>query len=118
MYSQSAPPSLLALAVSVILLLLSPVPAAAEVRLSNLFGDHMVLQSVKTVSVWGWAEPGERVRVDFAGQRKEGVADGEGKWVIRLDSIKPSFEGRPLRVSGRDSRLEVDDVLVVCICPG
>ena len=120
MYSRSAPPSLSTLTLSVILLLLSPALAPAKVRLPNLFGDHMVLQSGKAVSVWGWAEPGEKVRVEFAGQRKAGVADGEGKWVIRLDPIEPSFEGRPLRVIGNDGRREVDDVLVgeVWICGG
>jgi sialate O-acetylesterase len=39
--------------------LLSSVPAAAEVRLAGLFGDHMVLQTGRRLPVWGWAAPGE-----------------------------------------------------------
>ncbi len=33
-------------------------PAAADVRLPALVGDHMVLQQNDTVNVWGWADPG------------------------------------------------------------
>ena len=32
-------------------------------RLPKIFGDHMVLQRDKPINVWGWAEPGEDVKV-------------------------------------------------------
>ena len=41
-------------------------PAAiAEVRLSALFGDNMVLQRGAKAPIWGWAKPGEKVVPKF-----------------------------------------------------
>jgi len=40
----------------------------AELQLSQLFGDHMVMQRGMPVPVWGWAEPGEAITVSIDGQ--------------------------------------------------
>ena len=48
--------------------------AAADVRLSGVFADHVVLQRNQPVPIWGWAEPGEGVTVEFAGQAKQVAA--------------------------------------------
>ena len=44
--------------------------AAGEVRLPNVFSDHMVVQRDKAIKVWGWGEKGDTVTVEFAGQKK------------------------------------------------
>jgi sialate O-acetylesterase len=42
-------------------------PAArADVKPSALFSDHMVLQSGMPVPIWGTADPGEKITVQFA----------------------------------------------------
>ena len=41
---------------------------ASAPRLASVFGDQMVLQQGRPVSIWGWAEAGEKVTVSFAGQ--------------------------------------------------
>ena len=48
--------------------------------LHPFFSDHGVLQRGRAVPVWGWAEPGKKVAIEFAGQRKEAVAgtDAQG----------------------------------------
>jgi hypothetical protein len=53
---------------------------AAELKPSTLFSDHMVLQRDKPVPVWGWADPGERVAVEFAGRAslERGEPNGKG----------------------------------------
>lgn len=88
--------------------------SAAELKLASLFSDHMVLQRDKPVPVWGWADPGESVNVEFAGQKKSTVADAAGKWHLKLDPLAASAESRVLRVqSGKAERkLELADVLV------
>jgi sialate O-acetylesterase len=58
--------------------------ANADVRLHRLFTDHMILQRDTAVPVWGWADPGERVTVQFGGQSVTAPADKEGRWVARL----------------------------------
>ena len=45
------------------LLLITPWPAFAEVKLPALFSDNMVLQQDFNAPVWGWADPGEKVSV-------------------------------------------------------
>jgi sialate O-acetylesterase len=83
----------------------------ADVRLSALFSDHMVLQCDREVPVWGWAEPGEKMTVTFAGQTVASVAGADGRWRVVLQAMKPSFESRPLQVAGRTT-VVINDVLV------
>lgn len=92
--------------------------ARADVRLPQVFGEHMVLQQEMAVPVWGWADPGEKVTVSVAGQSKSATADAAGKWSLKLD---PLNTGGPhtFKVQGRN-RLELADVLVgeVWLCSG
>jgi sialate O-acetylesterase len=94
----------------------------AKPLLHPLFADHAVLQRDVRVPVWGWAEPGTMILVNFAGQHKEAVADGDGKWAASLDPMPACAEGRTLEVqSGRhDSKILIYDMLVgdVWICSG
>lgn len=84
--------------------------ARADVRLHALFTDHGVLQQGKRLPVWGWAENGERVTVEFAGQKAVTVAQS-GRWLVWLAPLKASAESRVMRVTGRNT-LEVQDLLV------
>ncbi len=52
----------------------------AKVALPAIFGDHMVLQRGMEVPIWGWADPGERVRVAIDHQQHETTADANGRW--------------------------------------
>lgn len=59
----------------VVVVFLSATPALrAEVRLANIFGDNMVLQQEKPIRVWGWAPPGEAVKVTLAEDRAVAAA--------------------------------------------
>ena len=97
------------------LLLLLPTPArAVDLKLAVLFSDHMVLQREKPVPVWGWADPGERVTVEFAGKKKTATADAQGSWRVTLDAMAASAEGRALVLQSESGarRVEVRDILV------
>ena len=43
--------------------------ARGEVRLPRLVSDHMVLQRDSKIQLWGWAQSGEEVRIDFHGKK-------------------------------------------------
>ncbi len=96
-------------------LLLTPLASlrAADLKLAALFSDHMVLQRDKPVPVWGWADAGESITVEFAGQKKSAIADATGKWQVKLDPLTASAESRALIVqSGKpDRKLQVADLL-------
>jgi sialate O-acetylesterase len=91
-----------------ILILISTV--SAEIRLPAVFADHMVVQRDRPVHVWGWAAPGESVKVSFRGENATVTADQFGHWSA---SLKPGAAGGPfeLNVSGTNS-IAVSDVLV------
>jgi sialate O-acetylesterase len=84
--------------------------APAAVHLPAVISSHMVLQQGMAVPIWGTADPNERVTVAFRDQQKTAVADAQGKWMVKLDPLKP---GGPdsLSISGSNT-VKVDDVLV------
>jgi sialate O-acetylesterase len=91
--------------------------ALADVRVPGLFTDNMVLQQGMAVPVWGWADEGEVVTVQFRNQTASVKARG-GKWMLRLKALKPGGPD-PLTIAGRN-HLEIKNVLVgeVWVCSG
>ncbi len=86
----------------------------AEVKLASPFTSHMVLQRDAKVPVWGTAEPGEEVTVEFAGQKRSVMTGSNGQWRIDLKPLKASAEGRNFIVAGSKTAqpIQLDDVLV------
>ena len=85
--------------------------ADADVRTAKIFSDHMVMQREMAVPVWGWADPGEKVTVEFAGQKVTTTADTAGKWMLRLAVLKVNALPQELVVRGRNT-VKISDVLV------
>ena len=77
------------------------------VKLPALISDHMVLQQGMPVRIWGWADPGESVKVDFQGQSVTVKAAENGKWTVWL---KPLVAAGPLEMS--IGNVAIKDVLV------
>ena len=94
------------------------VPSQADVRLPQIFGDHMVLQREQPIPVWGWADPGEEVSVKLGGEAVSVVAGDDGRWMVKLPAQEA---GGPveLTVKGKNI-LTLTDVLVgeVWVCSG
>ena len=67
-------PSLVLAPVATAIALAFAVAARAEVKLHPLFTDHAVLQQGLPLPVWGTADRGEQVTVEFAGQKKTATA--------------------------------------------
>ncbi len=86
----------------------------AEVRLARHFGSNMVLQQGRPAKVWGWAKPGAKVELSFAGQTKMVVADKDGAWKVALAPLAVSKVGRDLVVQelGAASSVVCANVLV------
>ena len=86
--------------------------------LHPLFSDHVVIQRDVPLPVWGWTEPGQRLKVALAGQSVETTADASGKWLVKLGPY-PAGGPHVLAVTGPKS-VEVKDILVgdVWICSG
>ena len=94
-----------------ILTLLALAPYAhADVKLPSVFSDHMVLQAELAAPVFGTADPGEEVTVEFNGQKKSAIAGKDGRWLVRLEPLKVGgpFE---MKIAGKNTLL-LKDVLV------
>jgi sialate O-acetylesterase len=87
---------------------------AAKLKTSPLFSDHMVLQREKPVPVWGSADPGEKVSVEFAGQSVSATADVTGAWQVKLAPMTASAESRELKITAANhtAPVVIRDVLV------
>ena len=64
--------------------------AVADVKLPAVLGDHMVMQRGAKATIWGWADPGEKVSVGPSWQSfpiKPTTAGKDGKWKISVNTI-------------------------------
>lgn len=85
---------------------------------SPMFGNNMVLQRNKPNRIWGWAKPGQEVRVSIADVAIKTVTGNDGRWQIEFN---PPPVGGPytLTVDGAQ-HVEFREVLVgdVWLCGG
>jgi sialate O-acetylesterase len=90
---------------------ISPKPTQ-QLRISQLFSDHVVLQQKTKVNIWGWASPGQKVQVSGTWNKQAiAIADSDGKWKVKLST--PTAGGPYLvSVSTTESKLEIKDVLI------
>jgi sialate O-acetylesterase len=86
--------------------------AGADTRLATIFQDNMVLQREKPVPVWGWADPGTQVEVDFAGQSKQAKADDKGYWKAVLDPLTANATGQDLTAKIGSTTVTRKNVLI------
>ncbi len=69
------------------LLMLSAVDSFADITLPRLLGDGVILQRDKPLTLWGWADEGEEVRVKFAGKELSTVTK-DGRWSVTFPAFK------------------------------
>lgn len=86
--------------------------ASAALKIASIFSDHVVLQCGRPVTIWGSADAGANVVVEFAGQKKTATAGADGTWAATLDALRAGAEPRELRVSAGQDSLTIQDVLV------
>jgi sialate O-acetylesterase len=70
----------------------------------------MVLQRDLKVVIWGWADSGEHVRVDFRGMKATTRADSTGRWATTLGPF-PAGGPYELLIVGKN-KIAVHDVLI------
>lgn len=90
------------------------------IKLPSIFSDNMVLQQKSNVPVWGWASPGEQIKVTgtWDKEMKTTRAGKDGKWMIRLQT--PGAGGPyTITIKGAES-LTLHNVLIgeVWVCSG
>jgi len=64
--------------------------ASAQVRLPAIISDNMILQQSTKAALWGWASPGERIKIQTSWNEKSAsaTADATGKWMAYVPTSK------------------------------
>ena len=91
----------------------------AQLRLPAFFSDNMVLQQKKVNRVWGWADPGQLVQVDFLEKNYPAYADANGNWSVFLDAASAGKTGT-MAVWAGETTFEFNNVAIgeVWVCSG
>jgi len=69
---------------------------------SSLFRDRAVIQRDIPVPVWGHGVPGTEITVVFGDQSKKTVVGKYEKWLVKLDPMPASSQGRDLKIICND----------------
>lgn len=93
--------------------------ARADVSLNPLFADDMVIQRDAKASVWGTADPGEKVSVDFNGQSVSTTTPANGEWKLAFSPMPMNATAQSMIVQG-NNRLELSNILIgdLWVCSG
>ncbi|MEI6140507.1 MAG: sialate O-acetylesterase [Mariniphaga sp.] len=101
-----------------LLLILIAGSVTAQVKLSPIFNNNMVLQQGIEIPVWGWATPGEKVTVTLDKATVSLKANKQGKWLIKLPKMD---YGGPYKMTVKGKNmLTFDNVMIgeVWVCSG
>ncbi len=90
-----------------LLLVMSSLGVDAAVKLPRLVSSGMVLQRDVPLKIWGWADPSEKVKVEFRGASFQTKADRKGNWQLELPATSA---GGPYSLKVND--IELTDILV------
>ncbi|MGQ3052417.1 MAG: sialate O-acetylesterase [Roseateles sp.] len=93
-----------------LLLALLAASAQADVRLSEVFSDHMVLQRDRPLNVWGHATPGQTLSVELGGRSGTARVGTDGRWRVQLAPL-PAGGPHRLVVKG-DKTAVLNDILI------
>ena len=100
-------------------LLLMQVTAKAELKLPNIFGDHMVVQQKAPIKIWGITNPGQPVTAELAGESASATAGPDGAFELALPALTADGKSHTLTVKADETKT-FSDVLIgeVWICSG
>ena len=91
------------------------IATGAELRLPDIFSDHMVLQQQSKARIWGNAAPGARVVAVGSWAPESPIsakAGKDGRWRLEIPTGEAGFEPQTLRLaSGRDT-VTISDILI------
>jgi sialate O-acetylesterase len=69
-------------------LLLVAVTLCAQIQLSPIFSDNMVLQQQTQAPLWGKSKPNKEIRIATSWNKKiyRSSADRSGNWIVRIET--------------------------------
>lgn len=84
--------------------------AKADIKLPHIFSSNMVLQHDMDIPLWGWAHPGELIKVTFNGMDLKTRTSEEGEW--RLTSPACDYGGPySMEIKGKNT-ITLENVMI------
>ncbi|MDR2804127.1 MAG: glycoside hydrolase family 3 C-terminal domain-containing protein [Dysgonamonadaceae bacterium] len=92
----------------------------AQLRVSGIFADNMVIQQNEPVKIWGWASVGEKITVEFAGKTAIAKTQKDGSWEVVLPATKTASAPFILEIKTKKESVKFQNILVgeVWLCAG
>jgi sialate O-acetylesterase len=87
----------------------------AKIKLPKLVSDGMILQRDQKLKIWGQAEIGEKVEVQFRNKKYNTIADNSGNWKITFPEMK---SGGPFTMTINEITLKNILIGDVYLCSG
>ncbi|HBC89568.1 MAG TPA: hypothetical protein DCZ94_21735 [Lentisphaeria bacterium] len=85
----------------------------AAIIMPYVLGDNMVVQRGVDFPLWGLAEKGEEVTVEFNGQKVKTFADDkEGRWKLTLKPMEANSKPQQMVISAEKASFKIENVLV------
>jgi hypothetical protein len=86
---------------------------AGTLKTHSIFSSNMVVQRDKPITIWGWAEPGRKVSVQFGEAKAEATAGGEaGRWEVTFPARQANAAGQKLTVTSGEKTIEMGNILI------
>ena len=91
----------------------------AQLKVAKIYSDNMVIQRDQFVKVWGWADPEQKVTVNFKDNVHAAISNSNGEWHIMLSKMKA---GGPynMTISTMNETKSLSNILIgdVWLCSG
>ena len=84
----------------------------AEVKLPAIVSSNMVLQRDTTITLWGWADAGEKISISssWLDERIRIRADASGKWMVEVKTTK-SLDPQTIEIKSKTSGILLENIL-------
>ena len=91
-----------------------------SLALASIFSDHAVLQQQSAVPVWGWADAGKVVEVQWDGTKYKTTVEADGRWCVNISTGQADGTPRTLTVKSGKETLTCKDIVLgeVWLCSG
>ena len=90
----------------------------SQIKLPSLVSNSMVLQRDQVTTLWGWASPAEKIRIQLGSKIIRTQADKQGHWLAQLPAY-PAGGPHTIKLTGKNE-IVLTDVLFgdVWLCAG
>jgi sialate O-acetylesterase len=87
--------------------------SAGALKTHRIFSSNMVIQRDKPIVIWGWAEAGGKVSVQFGEAKAEAKANAKsGRWDATFPARQADATGQKLTITSGDEQIEMDNIVI------